>query len=383
MTNQRITPSILTTLLVAACQVPTSEAQSFRTHEEACPPGCVCVCEPHETSSGSSDSAGSYSGEATSPSSSSDSSSSESSGEGSSSGGELTEPPIPLSTGVCPDFSPGTNAFCPAGMTCRDVEVRGVAGVSGPLSMFWHGTYNSPDSVLSDPWHPASMIRDTMAADGGIAVYPWGDPAAAARPGQPFPWWVVADCTLAGAECDRPDDFLLADEIVACAVEAGIVDPYRITIGGMSAGGIMSSNLLDRAGWVAGAAVWSGGMGNGEPMTPAGPASAIILHGGAADLYCGTGAGPNPGDCHAFQGPSENLAADMVAAGNWAFLCDHSEGDISQYHHTPAMASTGTAFLQASVWGVAHPTQQDPFPGGLGWMIDNYCYASGDPSPWE
>lgn len=364
--------SILLLVILPACSSePISEA-SFRTHELDCPPGCVCVCEPHETSSSTSVSGSSSEGTSSFSSSSSDGSSS--------SGGELLEPPIPTPFGTCPSFAVGSNTFCPS-TGCRDVEVRGPGGTNVPMTIFWHGTYNSPEAVLSDPWHPASTIRDAMAG-GGLAVYPRADPDAVNRPGQPFPWWVVSDCSVAGAQCDRPDDFELADEIVGCAVAAGIADPYHITVGGMSAGGIMSSHLLDSAGWIAGAAIWSGGMEGGAPMSPAGPGSAIVLHGGAADLYCGTGAGPNPGDCYAFAGPSEALAADMIAAGNWAFLCDHSEGDVTQYHHTPAMASTGTAFLMASEWGQPHPTEQSPFPGGLGWMIDNYCYASGSPSPW-
>lgn len=304
-------------------------------------------------------------------------------GSASTTGDPPPTPPPPSSVGLpsptapCPSIVDGPVTFCPDALAgCREVVVRNSAGASGsgPLALHWHGTGESPEAVLA--WDSATLaILGMVEAESGLLVVPRADAAAVARTGNPFPWWVVCNETT-GTNCGRPDDFILADEIVACALEQQLVSAERITTSGMSAGGIMASHLVDRLPYLAGAVSWSGGMpASFQPTTPASSAAVLAIHGGASDVYCGAGV---PGGCYAFQEPSEALALDVANAGRFAFVCDHQAG------HSTAMGGEGAAFLAASS-ALGHAWAAYPFgyPGtGPSWMLNHYCYAAGMPSPW-
>ncbi|MEM9455571.1 MAG: prolyl oligopeptidase family serine peptidase [Myxococcota bacterium] len=292
--------------------------------------------------------------------------------EGSSTG----EPPgsaIPTPTAPCPTITDGVVTFCPGPLdTCREALVLNASNAtgSGPLSLHWHGTFESPDGILAGDY-AAQQIQTMIQNEGGLMVLPYGDPGAVARPNIPFPWWVV--CGALGTECDRLDDFIFADEIVACAVEQDLVDPQRLTTSGMSAGGIMTSHLVDRTSYFAGAVSWSGGTPAwAQPATPTNETAVMVLHGGPTDLYCGEGTE----SCYDFVQPSESLAAEVAAAGNFSFLCDHQSG------HNTGMGNFGATFIAQS-HADGHPWENYSFGNGGNWMLDNYCYLPGEPSPWQ
>lgn len=294
---------------------------------------------------------------------------------------EPPPPPPPPSVGVptptapCPTIVDGDVSFCPDALTsCRTVVVVNAASASnGPLAIHWHGTYENPEGLLS--WDSATIaIRSMVQSTDGLLVLPRADPAAVARPNNPFPWWVV--CGESPSQCSRPDDFILADEVVACAVEQGLVDPERLTSSGMSAGGIMTSHLVDRVGYLAGAVSWSGGLPvEYQPATPGSTTALLALHGGATDLYCGAGTN---GNCYSFVEPSEDLTLAVSQAGAFSFLCDHQAG------HSAAMGNYGAFFLRdANVNGHLWAGYPFGYPGtGPDWMLNHYCYTPGTPSPW-
>ncbi|MBC8073966.1 MAG: hypothetical protein IAG13_36945 [Deltaproteobacteria bacterium] len=285
---------------------------------------------------------------------------------------------LPDPTATCPAFHDGINTLCPAalGGACRNINVinSGAATGDGPLQIHWHGTYESPEGVLA--WDSAAQaVRSMTIAQGGVMVLPYADPAAPARSG-PFPWWIVGNATDPAMHTDRDDDFVLFDEIVACMLDAGLADPERINTSGMSAGGIMTSHLVERRGFLASAVSWSGGLPvEHQPVVPAGPTSVMVMHGGDTDQYCGPGTPPGVA-CYDFVPPSAALAAGVRAAGNWSFLCDHQAG------HSTAMGGEGAQFMSLASFG-AHPWNNYPFGSGGHWMLDHYCYAVGDESPWQ
>lgn len=283
---------------------------------------------------------------------------------------------IPQPTAPCPEFVDGAVTFCPASLLeCREAVVVNAAGASsaGPLALHWHGTYEWPEGILS--WDSAAQaIRSMVIDQDGIMVLPRADPDAPGRIGNPFPWWVV--CADGASGCNRPDDFILADEIVACVIQEGLASPDRITTSGMSAGGIMTSHLVDRVDYLAGAVSWSGGLPEAyQPTTPHGTTAVMALHGGPTDLYCGVG---GPTGCYAFQEPSETLALDVQNSGRFAVVCDHQAG------HSTAMGAYGAAFLRdADVDGHVWVGYPFGYPGtGGDWMLNHYCYPVGGPSPW-
>ena len=291
-------------------------------------------------------------------------------------GGTIIDVPEPTAT--CPAIVDGIVTLCPAGMSeCRNINVSNSAGgnSSGPLQVHWHGTYEYPEGMLAWDW-PTQQIRNMVIAEHGVLVLPYADTDAVARTA-PFPWWVVGDPEDPSMHTDRDDDFLLFDEAVACIIEAGLASPDRINVSGMSAGGIMTSHIVKRRGYMASAVSWSGGLApHAQPGTPAGPTSVMALHGGPNDYYCGAGI-PGGAACYDFVAPTEQFAADVLAEGNWAFLCDHQAG------HTAAMGGEGAQFMRLANITSAHPWTNYPFGTGGNWMLDHYCYDVGDPSPWE
>lgn len=287
---------------------------------------------------------------------------------------------VPTPTGPCPRLVDGVVKLCPAVLdTCRDVRVVNAAGASGsgPLALHWHGIHESPVQVLATD-SAAQQLETMVRSQSGLMVLPHADPAAVARANNPFPWWVV--CGSTPSQCDRLDDFILADEVVACAVEQRLVDPRRLTTSGASAGGIMASHLATRRSYFAGAVSWSGGLPPAyQPATPENGTAMMVIHGGGEDVYCGVGAADG---CYALRPPSEALAADFRAAGNFSFLCDHQAG------HITAMGSSAAQFL-ALARASGHPWASYPFGTdgeagtGSNWMLNHYCYLPGQPSPWD
>lgn len=311
----------------------------------------------------------------------------ESSGGEESTGGPAGEGGLPTPTAACPEIVDGVVEFCPAGLdTCRDALVVNAAGADGTgfLSLHWHGTFESPDGVLA--WdNAAQQIQDRVVAENGLMILPYADPRAPARVNTPFPWWRV--CGSQGTECSRMDDFVFADEIVACVLEQNLVDPNRLTTSGMSAGGSMASHFVNYSHYLAGAVSWSGAIPSSwQPSMPDNDTAVMVVHGGNTDAYCGAGAPANGGanpNCYYFRPPSEIFGQDLVEAGNFAFMCDHQAG------HSAAMGLQGAYFLAWShrenghVWE-GYPFGTDGNPGtGSSWMLNHYCYSPGQPSPWD
>ena len=235
-------------------------------------------------------------------------------------------------------------------------------------------------------WDDAAQhIRERVIAENGLMILPYADPRSPARANTPFPWWRV--CGTSGTECNRMDDFVFADEIVACTVEQGLVDPNRLTTSGMSAGGSMASHLVNYSSYLAGAVSWSGAIPSAwQPSMPSNDTAVMVVHGGPTDAYCGAGAPGNGGsnnNCYYFRPPSEQFGQDLAEAGNFTFMCDHRAG------HSAAMGLQGAYFLAWShrenghVWE-GYPFGVDGQPGtGPSWMLNHYCYQPGEPSPWD
>jgi predicted esterase len=368
-----------------------------------CDPEVVHIYERHAcagetegtTSGGDSGSAGEASsggeagsaGEASSGGESSGAGEESSGGDSGPGGGDPDGDGIPNPTATCPEIVNGVVEFCPAGLdTCRQALVVNASAADGNgfLALHWHGTFESPDGVLA--WDTAAqLIRERVIAENGLMILPYADPRSPARVNTPFPWWRV--CGSQGTDCNRMDDFVFGDEIVACAVEQGLVDPNRLTTSGMSAGGSMASHFVNYTTYLAGAVSWSGAIPSSwQPSMPNNDTAVMVVHGGATDAYCGAGAPANGGannNCYYFRPPSEDFGQDLVDAGNFAFMCDHQAG------HSAAMGMQGAYFLAWSHREDGHVWDGYPFGvnGGIGtgssWMLNNYCYTPGQPSPWD
>ncbi len=256
-------------------------------------------------------------------------------------------PTIPVATGTCPTIANGDVTFAPAGIPARTVTISmsdAAKTKHGPLVFYWYATGSS---VAEIPYALGTTLTDIEAA-GGIVVAPHADPSA----GQ-FEWFVVNGST-------KMDDFLVADEVVACITKSVGIDTTHIHTMGMSAGGIQTTAMSYlRSSYVASVTTYSGGLVGGAPappsQNPANKFAALIFDGGPNDMAFGAD----------FQAGSLAYKADLSGSGHFTAICDHGMG-----HAIPTAAAPSVwLFFQANGFGVS----PSPYASGLPASFPSYC----------
>jgi poly(3-hydroxybutyrate) depolymerase len=256
----------------------------------------------------------------------------------------VAAPKVPTPTGTCPAITNGDVMFAPAGIAPRKVKLAiGAESDRGALVLYWHATGSSP---LEAAYALGSAVDDITSA-GGVVATPYSDAAAGT-----FEWFIVNGST-------RLDDFILADEIVACLAQAGRIDPARVHSVGMSAGGLQTTAMsFLRSDYIASVTTFSGGMPDGFDPTPQraeNKFAALIFDGGATDSVFGVD----------FRAASERYRETLVANGHFAARCDHGNG-----HEIPTSVGTVVAeFFAANGFG-AWPS---PYASGLPSTFPSYC----------
>lgn len=253
---------------------------------------------------------------------------------------------LPTPTGTCPSFDAGDNTVTPSGVAARDVRVwigPEAATLDGPLVFYWHGTGSSPDEAI---YGMTNAVIDEITAIGGMVVAPHAELGPDVNN-----WHLVRS--------NDETDLVVADEVVACAIQEVGIDASRIHSMGMSAGGLMTTQMsFRRSSYIASVAVYSGGVAAGAPpnQDPANKFSAMIFHGGPTDEVPGFG----------FVGPSEAYRDLLRNDGHFAFICDHSLG-----HMLPPQDGRAAAweFLQTHRYG----TDPSPYETGLPGSFPSYC----------
>lgn len=253
--------------------------------------------------------------------------------DGTTGGDEPPPPELPAPTMPCPAIVDGTITVQPAGVDApRDVQIwldpDAAARADGPVVFYWHGTGGSPQEAVYGLGELG--VQEIMDA-GGIVVAATHDPMAGI-----FPWYLVLD--------ERPDDLLIADEVLACAAEQFGVDARRIHSIGFSAGGLHTAQMsIRRSGYLASVATYSGGLIFGKMPTfqdPDNPFAAMIFHGGAGDVVV-----------VGFEQASKDYQAYLTANDHFSFLCDHGGG-----HAIPDAQDSVMQFFSD------HPYGADPSP---------------------
>ena len=137
-------------------------------------------------------------------------------------------PVIPAPTGTCPTITNGDVMFAPAGIPPRMVNIAmNPAKTGGPLILYWYATGSNPNEA----GYALGATEQQILGAGGLVATPYADPTA----GQ-FEWFIVN-------MSPKLDDFILADEIVACLAAAHRIDTTHIHSMGMSAGALQTSAL--------------------------------------------------------------------------------------------------------------------------------------------
>ncbi|MFY0573850.1 hypothetical protein ACN28S_05290 [Cystobacter fuscus] len=214
---------------------------------------------------------------------------------------------IPKPTGPCPEFKDGTLTFQPAGVPARSVRIwmsDAAKTLDGPLVFYWHGTGSQPTEATTGI---GTTQIEAIKAQGGIVAAPAHDPAAGT-----FPWFYVSSTS-------RDDDFRVADEILACAIQKVGVNVSRIHSMGMSAGGLNTTHMsYRRSGYIASVATYSGGRTSTIPTQDAtNKFAAMIFHGGSSDQVVIN-----------FQTVSQNYYNDLKSKSQFAMICNHGRGAL-------------------------------------------------------
>ena len=274
---------------------------------------------------------------------------------------------IPQPTSSCPSFAKGegceddgTSLVCtfePKGVPPRKVRVwldDGARKGGGALVFFWHGlTRTASDAILPNAGLGPD-VKDSILASGGVLVSPEqeeGRDTSFAK----LPWISAAAAGYAEGD-NKDDDFLVMDEVAACAIEKLDIDVRRIHSTGISAGGLQTGQVIARrSGYVASAVVFSGGLGGGPMIQdPSNKLPVMIFWGGANDMVVIN-----------FQQTSLDLRKRLDANGQFSIMCNHGMG-----HLVPVDgAVAGWHFMQDHPYG----TTPEPYAKKLPDFLPSYC----------
>lgn len=240
---------------------------------------------------------------------------------------------LPAPHGRCPEFvGPEITLNPEQGPRVVKLWISEAAqSLDGPLVFNWHGWHGSPGGNGID-----ATSREELLAMGGMLIAPYIDPADEDE------YWDM-------------DDVLLADEVLACAIEKVGVDLRRIHSVGLSAGGRQSLLLAyQRSGYIASIVTYSPGTSGGSLVSqdPSNRFAAMISHGGMTEDAI-------------FQQLAEQYFDGLVGAGHFAVMCQHESG-----HSAPSP-------VRDRAWELllAHPFGTDPSPyaDGLPPSFPSYC----------
>jgi poly(3-hydroxybutyrate) depolymerase len=148
-------------------------------------------------------------------------------------------------------------------------------------------------------------------------------------------------------------DFEMADIILACAVQQGLVDARQIFTAGCSAGGLQAGAMIyGRSSYLAASMPNSGGIvGRPQLQDPEHVPAVITTHGG-----------PNDFVIISFAESSAALDQDIREKGGFVVNCDHG-GDHCQ--SPPEVVAAQWAFLKAHPYGVAPEPYEAGLPAGF------------------
>lgn len=229
----------------------------------------------------------------------------------------------------------------------------------GKVFFYWHGTGGVAQSVKR---HLGMDIIDEIVNEGGIVVSFQSESDSLD----------MADAIIPGTNttCNGVwylDDYLLADQILACAVRNPNlnIDTHAIYSGGSSAGGLHSGTMaIARSGYLAGVMLNSGGISRPlvdiymqlDWQNPDHIPYVVTSHGGIQDFAYGL----------FFIIPSLDLDIKTVNAGGFAVDCNHG----GRHNKTPPdMRDAQWKFLKNHRFG----TDPSPYVNGLPAYFPDSC----------
>ena len=253
-------------------------------------------------------------------------------------------PIIPPLNGECPDFTTGTKTVNGLRGISFQVGAKKEGPPTGPLVFYWHGTGSSSFEGSSFPG--ISEILD----QGGVFVAFSGSLGTG------------GDCS--GTGTFSQDDFKVADQIVACAVQNHNIDARRIYATGCSAGGLFAGCMgIERSSYLAATVPNSGGVtiGYGPIQDPKRMPAVMTMHGGPGDVVIVT-----------FSETSKAYDTLMVRNGSPIVInCDHGGGHCGA---PGSLYESGWQFMKDHPFG----TKPSPYMAGLPAGFHSSCEITTD-----
>jgi poly(3-hydroxybutyrate) depolymerase len=156
-------------------------------------------------------------------------------------------------------------------------------------------------------------------------------------------------------------DYDSADQVLACAIQAGLVDTSRIYTAGYSAGGLQACGMVSTRGkYLAAAICYSGGAAviSGVPQDKTDLPAVLLLHGAAGkDTFILD-----------FNQASHTWETSYVQAGGFAIDCDDGGDHITSAATRLGFGGRAMPFFQAHTYN-NRPEPYNPLPSS--WP--SYC----------
>ncbi len=206
------------------------------------------------------------------------------------------------------------------------------------MVFYWHGT----GSMASEAQLGLGAALGEIQASGGVVAS--------------FST-TTAKGTTTGNKVWYTGDFEMADILLACSVQQGLVDARRVFTAGCSAGGLQAGAMVyGRSSYLAAAMPNSGGIVGKPALQDAAHVPALITtHGGPDDFVV-----------ISFGESSAKLDADVRAKGGFVVNCNHGAGHCES---PPEVIAAQWQFLKAHPFGVA----PEPYAGGLPAGFPSVC----------
>jgi hypothetical protein len=240
-------------------------------------------------------------------------------------GGGGSVPPIPPPPATCPTIATGMIS-----VLGQQVQIwTGPANTKGPMVFYWHGTGGQPSEAQSGL---GPGLAEIQASGGVVASFSTS----------------TAMGTNTGNNVWYTGDFAMADIILSCAVQQGIVDPRQVYTAGCSAGGLqVGAMVYERSSYLAAAMPNSGGTTVTYKMQDAHVPAMCSTHGGTGDVVI-----------ISFPDSTKKMNTDLRSKGGFVVNCDHGGSHCG----SPAPVKAAQwKFLKAHPFGVS----PEPYAMGL------------------
>jgi hypothetical protein len=245
------------------------------------------------------------------------------------------KPILPPAPANCPTFRNGAVVNIPRASGTNvpvtiymDANAKSKPDPGGPLIIYWHATLSNPGEVLSG--FGQANITAVTAAGGVVAA-----PATTA----------CAGCTTTDDGYWFLEDDVVADTIVACAVQQAKIDPMHIHTLGWSAGGLHTTHVAQaRSNYIASFISYSGGLFllPSTDQNPANKVAGILTYGDpGADVVILD-----------FNAQSQSWFKTFQPKGWYSMMCHHPGG----HEVDPQIAPLSLRFFKD------HPFEVNPEP---------------------